>query len=424
VSGYTRSLAGLPFQADRRRLLSPATDLVRSSGQTRRGVPHWVLAFRLAWRQLRSEPARLVAAITGVMFATILVLMQLGFRGALFVTATALPQALHAELFLLNPLTMALFRAEPVPRARGFQALAVPEVEKAVPIYLAQTFWRNPENGTHRAIQLIGFDAEDGAVKIAGLAPQVRLLKRVDTVAFDALARPEFGNVAGLLARNSTLNVQIGSHEVQVVGTVRLGASFSADGSAVMNETTFRRIVPTAPASDASVIALRLKPGADPLRVRADLTRLLPPDVAVLTHAQLVQREHQYWDATTPIGVIFAFGSLLGIVVGMVIVYQILFTDIASHLREYATLKAMGFRNLYLGQVVISEAVILAGLGFIPGALGSAVLYHYAARATYLDLDLTGQRCATVFCMILGMCVCAALLTLRKLRQAEPAEVF
>jgi putative ABC transport system permease protein len=424
VSVHARSTVGLPFQAERRKPRSPSADVVRSPGQTGHGVPHCLLAFRLAWRQLRSEPARLLAAVTGVMFATILVLMQLGFRGALFVTAAALPQALHAELFLLNPLTMALFRAEPVPRVRGFQALSVPEVEKAVPIYLAQSFWRNPENGTHRAIQLIGFDAEDGAVNIAGLAPLVPLLKRADAVAFDALARPEFGHITDLLARKSTLNVQIGSHEVQVVGTVRLGASFSADGSAVMNETTFRRIIPATPVSDASVIALRLKPGADPVSIRAELTRLLPPDVAVLTHAQLVQREHEYWDATTPIGVIFAFGSLLGIVVGMVIVYQILFTDIASHLREYATLKAMGYRNLYLSQVVISEAVILAGLGFIPGALASAVLYHYASGATYLDLDLTGQRCATVFCMILGMCVSAALLTLRKLRQAEPAEVF
>jgi putative ABC transport system permease protein len=181
VSGYGRGLAGLPFQADRRRLLSPSTDFVRSSGQIRRRVPHWVLAFSLAWRQLRSEPVRLVAAITGVIFATILVLVQLGFRGALFDTAIVLPQALHAELFLVNPLTMALFGAEPIPRVRGFQALSLLEVEKAVPIYLAQSFMRNPESGTHRAIQLIGFDAEDGAVKIAGAALlALRKLRQAD----------------------------------------------------------------------------------------------------------------------------------------------------------------------------------------------------------------------------------------------------
>jgi len=386
--------------------------------------PDWARASRLAWRQLRAEPARLLAAVTGVMFAAILVLMQLGFRAALFDTATALPEALHAELFLSNPMTTALFRAEPIPRARGFQALAVPEVLKAVPIYLAQAPWRNPENGTHRAIQLIGFDAEDDAVKIVGLSPLVPALKRVDTVAFDSSSRPEFGDIADLLARDGSLEVQIGSLEVRVVGTVRLGASFGADGNVVMSDDTLRHIVPAIRAADASVLALKLRPGANPLRVQAELKRLLPPDVVVLTHAQLVQREHDYWDSTTPIGVIFDFCSLLSIFIGMVIVYQILFTDIVSHLREYATLKAMGFTNSYLNKVVISEALILAVLGFVPGVAGSMVLYRYAASATYLALDLTGQRCAWVFLMTLAMCICAGLLTLRKLYQADPAEVF
>jgi putative ABC transport system permease protein len=410
VSGYVWIAAG--------------TEIVPAPARARRTAPQWVLAFRLAWRQLRAEPTRLLAAITGVMFATILVLMQLGFRGALFTTATALPEALQAELFLIHPMTMALFRAEPLPRVRGFQALSVPAITKVVPIYLAQTFWRNPVNGTHRAIQLIGLDAEDDVVRIAGLAPLVSALNQPDNVAFDSLARPEFGDIKGLLAHNGTIKVQLGNHEVQVVGTVRLGASFGADGNVVMSESTFRRAIPTTQASDPSVLALRLKPGADPMQVRDELTRLLPSDVAVVTHAQLVQREHDYWDATTPIGVIFAFGSLLGIVVGMVIVYQILFTDVASHLRDYATLKAVGFTNGYLREVVIGEALILAGLGFVPGVLASIILYRYAAGVTYLTLDLTAQRCAWVFLMILGMCISASLLTLRKLNEADPAAIF
>jgi len=387
-------------------------------------LSQWVGASRLAWRQLRCEPTRLFAAVTGVMFATVLLVMQLGFRSALFDTATALPRALHAELVLINPMTMALFRAEPLPRVRGFEALAVPEVTKAVPIYLAQVFWRNPINGRHRAIQLIGFDAEGGVVRIAGLVPLVPLLRRVDAVAFDALGRPEYGDIAALLSRPGALDAQIGSHEVHVVGTVRLGANFGADGNVVMSSTTFHRIVPNMRRSDASVIALKLRPDADPTRVQAELRRFLPPDVDVLTHRQLVQREREYWASTTPIGIIFAFGCFLGLVVGIVIVYQILFTDITNHLREYATLKAMGFTNQYFDQVVICEAMMLAGLGLMPGILLSAVLYRYAAAGTYLTLNLTGQRCALVMVLILAMCISAALLTLHKLRRADPAEMF
>jgi putative ABC transport system permease protein len=388
------------------------------------GIPEWMLPLRLAWRQLRAEPPRLVAAVAGVMFASILVLMQLGFRGALFETATALPQALQGELFLIHPLTTALFRAEPLPRTRAFQALAVPGVDQVTPIYLATLFWRNPTTGTHRAIQILGFNPRSTAIGIAGLPPLADALQREDTVAFDALSRPEFGDIAALLDQHGTVKVQLGNRMVQVVGTVRLGASFGADGNVVVNETTFQRLVSGMRPSDASVVAIQLRSGADPQSVRLDLMKLLPQDVAVVTRAQLVQRERDYWDAATPIGVIFLFCTLMALTVGMVIVYQILFTDVANHLREYATLKAIGFTNRYLSQIVIGEALILGCLGFVPGALSCVLLYRVAGNAAYLTLTLTSERCASVFLMIVGMCVAAGLLALRKLRQADPAEIF
>jgi putative ABC transport system permease protein len=211
---------------------------------------------------------------------------------------------------------------------------------------------------------------------------------------------------------------------VEVVGTVKLGASFTADGSVVMNEASMRRVVPGMRASDASLVALQLRPGADPRVVRDQVAKLLPHDVDVVTRAQLMQREQVYWDAATPIGVIFLFGTLMGLTVGMVIVYQILFTDVANHLREYATLKAIGFSNLYLSQVVIGEALILGCFGFLPGMLASILLYRIAGDAAYLNLNLTIERSVSVFLMIVGMCIAAGLLALRKLRQANPAEIF
>jgi putative ABC transport system permease protein len=388
------------------------------------GIPEWLLPLRLAWRQLRAEPSRLLAAVAGVMFASILVLMQLGFRGALFDTAIALPQALRGELFLIHPLTTALFRAESLPRVRAFQALSVPDVVQAVPIYLAQAIWRNPSTGTHRIIQLVGFDTEAGAVGIVGLRPLASALKREDTVAFDSLSRPEFGDIAGLLARDGVVKAQLGSRSVEVIGTVKLGASFGADGNVVMNEANFQRMVPGMRPSDTQIVALQLKPGSDTQSVRSALAKLLPHDVDIVTRAQLVQRERDFWDAATPIGVIFLFCTLMALTVGMVIVYQILFTDVANHLREYATLKAIGFSHFYLSQVVIGEAVMLACFGFFPGALACVLLYRVAGKAAYLTLDLTIERCVSVFLMIVGMCIAAGLLALRKLRQADPADVF
>jgi hypothetical protein len=136
------------------------------------------LPLRLAWRQLRAEKSRLASAIAGVMFACVLVFMQLGFRAALFDSATALLANMKAELFLIHPLTTASFRPEPFSRVRAYQTLADPEVAQAVPVYLAQATFRNPVDGSRRAVQMIGFDPESGAVQFDGLPPLLDAIKR------------------------------------------------------------------------------------------------------------------------------------------------------------------------------------------------------------------------------------------------------
>ncbi|HEY8614269.1 MAG TPA: FtsX-like permease family protein, partial [Roseomonas sp.] len=196
------------------------------------------------------------------------------------------------------------------------------------------------------------------------------------------------------------------------------------DGNAVLSEVNFRRAVRERPAALVDLAAIRLKPGADLRAAQAALRAILPPDVAVMTQAELRAHELRYWQEATPIGFIFSFGSLMGLIVGMVIVYQILFSDIAGHLKEYATLKAMGYSNGHLSRVVLGAATILALLGFVPGTLASALLYNVVAEATFLPLALTADRAASVFGMILAMCAVAGLLAVRKLRDADPADMF
>ncbi|MCZ8149487.1 MAG: ABC transporter permease, partial [Roseomonas sp.] len=291
-----------------------------------------LLALRLAWRQLRSEKARLASAIAGVLFACVLVFMQLGFRGALFESATSLIGAMRGDLFLMHPRTTASFRPEPLPRVRAQQALALPEVERAVPVYLAQATWRNPVDGSRRSIQLIGVDTAAGVLEFPGLGPEViDALKRADTVAFDVQSRPEFGPVRRLLAEGGgSIEVEIGQRRMEVVGLIEIGPSFGADGNVVLSEVNFRRVVKERQVAAVDLVAIKLRPGANIAETQARLRALLPPDVMVMTQAELRAHERRYWEEATPIGFIFAFGSAMGLVVGMVIVYQILFSDIAS----------------------------------------------------------------------------------------------
>jgi putative ABC transport system permease protein len=382
-----------------------------------------VLAMRLAWRQLRADRARLATAIAGVMFACVLVFMQLGFKGALFDSATNLLQALRADLFLYHPLTEASFRPERMPRSRAHQVLADPDVTQSIPVYLTQVALRNPESGTRRAVQVIGFDAAAGALRFPGIEEVAEALKRPDTFAFDLRSRPEFGPIAQMFRERGPFMIELNGREMELVGLIEIGPSFGADGNVVMSEVNFRRVFERRP-TNIDLVAIKLREGADANAVAARLTQLLPQDVRVMTHAALVAKERHYWETGTPIGFIFLFGSIMGLVVGMVIVYQILFADIAGHLSEYATLKAMGYSNGYLTRVVLGAAVILALIGFVPGFLLSAFLYDFVAGATFLPLVMTAERALGVFALIFAMCFVAGLLAMRKLRDANPADMF
>jgi putative ABC transport system permease protein len=186
----------------------------------------------------------------------------------------------------------------------------------------------------------------------------------------------------------------------------------------------FRRVAKERNVAAVDLVAVKLRPGTDLLAAQQRLRAVLPPDVVVLTQQELRAHERRYWEEATPIGFIFAFGSLMGLVVGMVIVYQILFSDIASHQKEYATLKAMGYSGFYLARVVLGAALILAIGGFIPGVVLSWFLYGVVADATFLPLRLDLPLAGLVFGMIFTMCALAGLLAVRKLRDANPADMF
>jgi putative ABC transport system permease protein len=146
--------------------------------------------------------------------------------------------------------------------------------------------------------------------------------------------------------------------------------------------------------------------------------------VLVLTRAEFMDLEREYWNKTTPIGYIFAFGAVMGLIVGLIIVYQILFADVQDHLKEYATLKAMGYTHGYLRNVVLQEAIILAVLGFLPGMGIAHLVFTKGADATRLPLEMSLDSALSVFALTVAMCAGSGLMALRKLRAVDPAEVF
>jgi putative ABC transport system permease protein len=384
-----------------------------------------LLAVPLAWLQLRKEPLRLVVAVSGVTFAVVLIFVQLGFEQALFDSAVRYHTNLGYDVAIISPKTDFIVRPMSFPRSRLHQARGFPGVARVSPIYLGLSSWRNPASPAEtRTIFVVGFDPEQAPFDLPGVRRHQAELRLPDRVLYDRDSRPEFGPVAALFEREGRVSTEVGTRQVEVVGLFRLGTSFGIDASLITSDLNFLRLFPTRSAGQIDLGLVHLEPGADPAAARDAIADGIPRDVDVLTRDDFVEREVRYWSGATPIGYVFSFGVLMGLVVGAIIVYQILFADVQQHLQEYATLKAIGYTNRYLFGVVLQEAFILALLGYVPGFLLCVFIYAQAGAATRLPLVMTPERAGLVAALTIGMCCFSGAIALRKVRRVDPAEVF
>jgi len=378
----------------------------------------------IGWLQLRHKPLRLVVALLGISFAVLLIMMQLGFRSALFEGAVRFHERLNYDIALFSKNSVFIVRPQHFSIRRLYQSLGDEDVVDISPVYIFPAVWKNPWTNDRRSLTAIGFNPGDDLIDTVGFDENHDLLRQQDVILFDALSRPEFGPVTDSFRAGEEIVTEINDREVKVVGLYEMGTSFGIDGSFMTSEDNWLRLFPDRPRNQIQLGLIRLREGADHDAVRDRLREYLPKDILVMTKADFVQRETDYWNSATPIGYIFAFGAIMGFVVGAIIVYQILFADVSEHLNEYATLRAMGYANRFLSGIVIQQAVILGILGYIPGVIAVHWLYGKAAAATNLPLYITQDRAITVLVMTLAMCAISALLALRKVRRLDPADVF
>lgn len=378
-----------------------------------------------AWLQLSHEKWRLLAAVAGIMFAIVLVFMQLGLREALFDSAVRLHRHLDYDLVMLSPRTTFIGATREFPRNRLIQAAGFDGVASVTPLYMTLTrsyYERTPT--IHRKLLLIGIDPSSDSIRLDGVAARLATLREPDTVIIDRYSRHEFHRIIEDFEDGQAIELMINERHVRLVGIYGLGTSFGVDGSMITSDLNFRRIMPTRPAGNIDLGLIRLEDGADRDAVQQRLRAELPGDVLVLTQQEYVKNEVDYWNSSTPIGYVFTLGAVIGVLVGLIIVYQILYSDVTNHLAEYATLKAMGYTNGFLARLVLQEAFILSVLSFLPAMGIAELLYQQAAAATQLPLAMTLERAVAVFLMTELMCSLSGLISIRRLRGIDPAEVF
>ncbi|MCB4427848.1 FtsX-like permease family protein [Synechococcus sp. MU1643] len=378
----------------------------------------------LSWLLLTRQPVRLLVALAGISFAGILMFMQLGFRDGLFDASVTAHRLFDADVVLISPRSASSVSMEAFPRRRLIQTLADPDVEGVTPVHWGLMLWRNPETRRNRSILALGFNPEDPFFVDPSLAQKTDALKQKGRILFDQLSRPEFGPIADWYRDGRVVETEIAGNRVRVAGLVSLGTSFGADGNLLTSTETFLDLMPQKPPGAIEVGLVRLKPGADAEQVVSRLSQRLPKDASVLTKQGFIDFEQNYWKSSTSIGFIFTLGAAMGFVVGCVIVYQVLYTDVSDHLPEYATLMAMGYRLSHLLGVVVREGFYLAAMGYVPAYLAGQGLYWFVRDATKLPVGMDLSRALTVLVMILVMCMLSSLLAMRRLIDADPAEIF
>jgi putative ABC transport system permease protein len=380
--------------------------------------------FLHALRQLMHSKARFVTALAGVGVAVMLMLVQLGIRDAAYVSALSIPLRLDAEVVMLSPKTVTLQRPVPFSRRVAARALSLPRVKSITPIYLDNAQWKNPQTHQENPIRVFGFDVERNPLQFPMTFDPKALTRLADQVIFDETSRPRYGPVRETLREKGRFAVELNGRRVDVIGQTQVGVAFEADGNLFTGEANFLRIFPNRQVGAIDLAAVQLRASADPNVVAPQIAALLGNEVQVLTREGFLELERKYLSESAPVDFIFLLGAAVGLFVGGVVIYQILYTDVMNNLPQYATLKAMGFSDNYLLLIVINACLIMAFAGFVPGFLASVWIYNVAAQVTFLPIEVTLKRSLLVLFLTAFMCCASAIIVLQKLRRADPADVF
>ena len=389
-----------------------------------------ILNIPLAWLQLAKQKVRFLVALAGIAFISVLMFMQIGFQDALYASATQVHKHLKGDLFLISSQYKSLTSTQSFPRSRLYQILGFNGIESVEPLYVQFAKLKNPLNGRKYPIYVLGFDPVKSIFRLPEIDQDFQLLKIPDQVFFDRAARPEFGPIAEYFQKNKPISMEIFSYlgtvgyKVKVSGLFTLGPSFGVDGNLIVSSSTFFRIFPEHRPNQVDIGSINLQPHVNPKTILATLSANLPDDVTVMTRQEFIDFEKSYWTLRTPIGFVFNLMVTMGFVVGVIVVYQILYSNISSHFVQFATLKAMGFRNKYLLNVVFQQAIILAVLGYIPGFAISLGLYDIAKDATKLPIVMDINKGLLVFTSVIIMCLTSGFFSTNKLRKVDPAEIF
>ena len=377
----------------------------------------------LALRNLLADKRRLARSIFGIAFAVVLMLVEFGFRNAFLESSLQLVRRIDGDIILVSSAKYRTGRKDAFSRRQLYLTNSVEGVASVRPIYCDVTLWKNPQTQKNFTVNVYGFDPDASPWLSPEVAAHHDALKQPDTVIFDSHARSFLGRAV------EGTETELGRRKVRVVGSFPLGPDFLADGTVLTSDRNFLKIfargaLAAGELADVEFGVVKVTPGAAVATVKAALQQALPGSVRPLTKAELIALETTFQTKTSSVGPIFDLGAIIGFVVGMLISYQILYTDLSDQLPQYATLKAIGFDDRYLIGSVIKQAVLYAIAAMVPAWLAAGILFHAVGEYSLLPMQLTPGLLLLSAALTLTMCLLSGLVAMRRVLDADPAEVF
>ncbi len=378
----------------------------------------------IGWLQLSHSKTRFASAVAGVSFASLLVFVQLGIMGALNQSTIAPYGFFDADIIISAEDANTLTDGGNVARTRLFQALGVPGVADGTALFIGNVEFQS-ESGDISTLQTFGLDVTGAAFLTPDVGSQFDRLRTENTALIDTATRGIPSEAFDGLRAGEDFAFEANGVTISAVGSLEMGGGFTADGTLFTSDQTFLRLFQNRSSGAPNHILLRVDEGVSVDVVVDRLRAVLPADaVKVSGFDEAAQADLTYQTTERPTGLIFGFGVVIGIIVGIVIVYQVLSTDVADHLREYATFKAMGYGHGFFLGIVLEEALILAMFGFIPGLLVSIGIYAGLGSMTGLPIEMGIDRVLQVFVGTLLACGISGMIATRRLAAADPADLF
>jgi putative ABC transport system permease protein len=378
----------------------------------------------LAWRNILSDRRRLLRSTSGIAFAVLLILLQLGFRNAFLDSALQIIHQIDGDILLISKTKFRFGRKDPFPRRQLYAARAIKGVESVRPIYAEwlTSGWKNPQTHKIYNVQVLAFDPDQPVFLFPELREHLSQLKQPDRAFADSRARRFLG------AAPTGTETELARRTVHIVGSISLGPDFTTDGTLITSDRTFMKIFSPRPLdkgeqADVEFGVIKVGQGRAIGDVQHALQRSVP-NVAVLTKAELIELETKFQNSVSPVGPIFIVGTLIGFIVGTTITYQILYMDLSDNLPQYATLKAMGYDGAYLARVVLGQAMFYGLVGFVPALVSGIALYYFIGELARLPMHVTPGIALGTLALVVVMCLLSGLLAVRRVLAADPAEVF